>query len=287
MIRNIMTQLTAAAVVGLGSLAAMAHEDLPIFDAHVHYKEPAWDAYPVSTIVQLFDKSGVAMALVSSTPDEGTIRLWAYAPRRVVPELRPYHGEWGSGNWQEAPGMAAYLKDRLDRYPHKGIGEFHVHVASSANRELLAEVAHMAIERDIPIHIHSGPEPVDLMYELEPALTIIWAHTGLGESASTVWDTMSRHPTLWADTSLREWSIMDGDRIDSDWLRILTTFQDRMMVGSDTWVNGQWANYTGIIADHRAYLNLLPRAIAEKIAFRNAERLFGVKVTLDLIGKKQ
>lgn len=287
MFRRYMAQTAAAVMALFLASGAHAHEDLPIFDAHVHYKEPAWGPFPVSTVVELFDRSGVAMALVSSTPDEGTIRLWAYAPRRVVPELRPYHGEWGSGNWQNAQDMAAYLENRLDSYPHKGIGEFHVHVAKSANRDLLAEVARMALERDIVIHIHSGPEPVDLMFELEPRLKIIWAHTGLGESTSTVWDTMSRHPNLWADTSLREWSIMDGDRIDPEWLRILTTFQDRLMVGSDTWVNGQWENYEGIIRDHRTYLNLLPREIAEKIAYRNAEQLFGVTVTMDLIGKRQ
>jgi len=279
--------LAMAAGIATFAGSVKAHEDLPIFDAHVHYKQPAWGPFPVSTVVELFDRFGVAMALVSSTPDEGTIRLWAYAPRRVVPELRPYHGEWGSGNWQEAPEMAAYLEDRLDRYPHQGIGEFHVHVPRMANRPLLKEVARMALERDIPIHLHSGPGPVDLMFELKPDLTVIWAHTGLGESAATVWDTMSRHPNLWADTSLREWSIMGGDAIEPEWLRILTTFQDRMMVGSDTWVNGQWENYEGIIRDHRRYLNLLSREIAEKIAYRNAERLFGVKVTMDLIGKTQ
>ena len=76
-----------------------AVQDLPIFDAHIHYKKPAWSAYSVESIIELMDKSGVAMGLVSSTPDEGTIRLWEYAPSRVVPELRPYHGEAGSSNW--------------------------------------------------------------------------------------------------------------------------------------------------------------------------------------------
>ena len=64
-----------------------AVKDLPIFDAHIHYKEPAWGPYPVDRIVDLMDRSGVAMGLVSSSPDEGTIRLWEFAPNRVVPEL--------------------------------------------------------------------------------------------------------------------------------------------------------------------------------------------------------
>ena len=76
-----------------------AVEKLPIFDAHMHYKEPAWGPYPVEDIIELMDKSTVAMALVSSSPDEGTIMLWEYAPNRIVPELRPYHGNVGSSNW--------------------------------------------------------------------------------------------------------------------------------------------------------------------------------------------
>ena len=60
-------------------------KDLPIFDAHIHYKEPAWDVYPVESIIELMDASGVAMGLVSSSPDEGTIMLWEYAPNRIVP----------------------------------------------------------------------------------------------------------------------------------------------------------------------------------------------------------
>jgi len=59
-------------------------KELPIFDAHIHYKRPAWERYPVENIIELMDKNGVAMGLVSSTPDEGTIMLWEYAPNRIV-----------------------------------------------------------------------------------------------------------------------------------------------------------------------------------------------------------
>lgn len=62
------------------------------------------------------DRNGVAMGLVSSTPDEGTIMLWEYAPNRIVPELRPYHGNAGSSNWTKAEVMDKYLLGRLDKY---------------------------------------------------------------------------------------------------------------------------------------------------------------------------
>ena len=98
-----------------------AIRDVPIFDAHIHYKEPAWGPYPVKTVIELMDRSGVAMALVSSTPDEGTIKLWEYAPNRIVPELRPYHGNAGSSNWTKSAGMLGYIRGRLAKYPHEGI----------------------------------------------------------------------------------------------------------------------------------------------------------------------
>ncbi len=260
---------------------------LPLFDAHVHYKEPAWQPYPPSIVLQLMDESGVAMALVSSTPDEGTIKLWQYAPNRIVPELRPYHGEAGSSNWTKAPGMIDYLRQRLADYPHEGIGEFHLHRVDPADETLLRQVAALAISKDIYIHVHSGKEPVDLLFSLEPKLKIIWAHAGMSEPAQTVEDMMAKYGMLYADTSYREGDILTPQgTIDPDWRRVLERFSDRFMVGSDTWVNGQWANYGQLIAINRLWLSQFPRPIAEKIAYKNAERLFGRSIETRLIGQR-
>ena len=264
-----------------------AVKDLPLFDAHVHYKEPAWGPYPVSSIIELMDKNGVAMGLVSSTPDEGTIMLWEYAPNRIVPELRPYHGTAGSSNWAKAPGMADYLKGRLDKYPHEGIGEFHIHRLDTNDEPLFRKVIAMAKERNIPLHVHSGPEPIRWLYGLDRDVKIIWAHAGLGEPASAVYALMAEFPELYADTSLREFQIIGSDNgLSPEWRRIIFDFQDRLMIGSDTWVNSQWDRYSQIIDTNRQWLSALPRSVAEKIAYKNAERLFGQKITIDLIGTK-
>lgn len=250
--------------------------DVPIFDAHVHYKEPAWGPYPVATVIELMDRSGVAMALVSSTPDEGTIRLWKHAPDRIVPELRPYHDGAGSSNWTKAEGMTAYLEERLAKYPHEGIGEFHIHQLDMQDRPLLEAVAAMARSRNIPIHIHSGAEPVRFFFQIDPGLTIIWAHAGMSEPASVVGAMLDDYDTLFADTSYREDDILqDADMIDPQWRAIIDRHADKLMVGTDTWTNSQWADYEGLIATNRRWLSLLPRDVAEKIAFRNAARLFG------------
>ena len=179
-----MTRLRSAALAAALSLTLFAApvqaddnhigagaDDLPLFDAHVHYKEPAWGPYPPATVLELMDRTGVAMALVSSTPDDGTIKLLEYAPQRIVPELRPYHGDAGSSNWTQAEGMFDYLMGRLEAHPeHTGIGEFHLHRVDPADAPLLRRIAKVAVERDLYVHVHSGRAPVDRLFGFEPRL---------------------------------------------------------------------------------------------------------------------
>ena len=295
--RLLMSVVTVFALVASMSVSSSADESakhigkgvetLPLFDAHVHYKEPAWEPFPPATVLQLMDKSGVAMALVSSTPDEGTIKLWKFAPSRVVPELRPYHGQAGSPNWTKSPDMFDYLVKRLNDYPHEGIGEFHLHSVDPSDEPLLRKIAELAKLRNIYIHVHSGKEPVDLLFSLEPKLNIIWAHAGMTEPAQTVEDMMATYETLYADTSFREGDILTSQgTIDPTWRRVLERFPDRFMVGSDTWVNARWDSYEQIIVVNRKWLSQFSRSVAEKIAFKNAERLFGRTVEERLIGQR-
>ena len=74
--------------------------------------------------------------------------------------------------------------------------------------------------------------------------------------------------------------------MDKAWEVLLLKHSDRFMVGSDTWVNSQWSDYDRLIASNREWLAMLPRAAAEAIAYKNAERLFEIKVTDDLLGQR-
>lgn len=293
-----LTIFAAALVLVLYPSAIYAHDndepigdavnELPLFDAHVHYKQPAWQRFPVESILELMDRNGVAMGLVSSTPDEGTIKLWEYAPKRIVPELRPYHGNIGSSNWTEFEYIAPYIEHRLKQYPHEGIGEFHIRNRSMWNEDLFRTLIKLAKEREIFLHVHSDAEPIRWLYALDPDVKIIWAHAGLGEPASEVHKLMNEFPELLADTSLREYDILDGDDgLDPAWKKVIFDFQDRLMVGSDTWVNSQWESYDSIIDSNRRWLSELPRSVAEKIAYKNAERYFGRTISMELIGQNK
>ncbi len=265
-----------------------AIKEVPIFDAHMHYREAAWQAYPIKTVIELMDRAGVAMALVSSIPDEGTIKLWQYAPHRIVPELTPYHGNAHGPNWTKSAGMLGYIRGRLKRYPHEGFGEFHVyqHQLGPDDRSFLAEIARMARKRNIPVHIHTNADPVRLFYELEPGLTVIWAHAGMLEPPEVVGPMLEKYPTLYVETSLREGDILHRDGIDPDWLALIKRYPDRLMVGIDTGNNNRWDRYKELVAENRAWLSKLPRDIAERIAYKNAARLFKRKVSRTLLGKR-
>lgn len=280
----VFAQFAVADDAPIGS--GIAH--VPLFDAHMHYKEPAWNNWPVKSVIELMDESGVAMALVSSTPDDGTIMLWEHAPNRIVPELRPYHGDHGSSNWTKMTGMSAYLDGRLATYPHEGIGEFHIRQIDPDDEALFREVIALAKARDIYLHVHAGPEEIRWLYGLDRDIKVIWAHLGLGTRAVQVTELMRDFPDLLADTSLRETTILgfNEGRLDPVWGPIVLEFQDRLMIGSDTWVNGQWENYQSIMERNRQWLAYLPRAVAEKIAYKNAERVFGRKIGMNQIGTR-
>ena len=259
---------------------------LPIFDAHMHWKRSAWAAFPPEAVLSMMDETGVAMALVSSSPDAGSIALWEYATKRILPEMRPYNDRLGPSNWTRGDGVGDFIEKRVRQYPHRGIGEFHLHRVDSRDEPLLKRIVALAIEKDLPLHVHSGRAPIEYLVGLNPDLVIIWAHAGMTEPAGVVERMMARYPGLYADTSYRETDILvDVGEIDAEW-RPLERFADRFMVGSDTWVNAQWENYAQLIAHNRKWLAHLTNETARKIAYRNAERLFGRKIGAELIGKR-
>jgi predicted TIM-barrel fold metal-dependent hydrolase len=281
--RNVVIFLTAAlvvpAMVTLNALDSAAEERLKIFDTHVHYSQEAWDIYDAATVFEKFDAAGVARALVSSTPDDGTLTLLREDARRVAPELRPYHGGFHAGNWYRSPEVIPYLEARLKNGIYRGIGEFHLHATDSARTPTMQRVAALAVEHNIPLHIHAGAGPVSVLFEMEPTLKIHWAHAGMVEPAEIVAKMIERHPALTAEVSFRAHDIAPGGKIDPVWRDLFMRHSDRFMIGTDTYINDRWDAYASLIDEHRNWLGQLPRETAEAIAHGNAARVFGENST--------
>ena len=87
--------LVVAALMAPSSAAAQ----YPLFDAHIHYSRPDWDTYTPERSLAILAKAGIRRALVSSTPDDGTLKLYDKAPAVVVPSLRPYRTRDDMSTW--------------------------------------------------------------------------------------------------------------------------------------------------------------------------------------------
>src|SRR3970282_512740 len=110
MSRRLLALLAAAALLAAPVRAAA---DYRLFDAHIHYSQDAWDGLTPERALSVLARANVFRALVSSTPDDGTLRLWERAPKGIVALLRPYRTTGDMGSWPRDPAVQAYVEARL------------------------------------------------------------------------------------------------------------------------------------------------------------------------------
>ena len=247
---------------------------LPIFDTHLHYNRDMGATLSPQAVLAKLERAGVARALVSSSPDDETRRLYGLAPDRVVPILRPYYDDVNSANWFQMPKVTPYLTERLKTPIYQGIGEFHL-TGTAATAPVVRATTRLAVERGLFLHVHADAQAVSIILADQPTARILWAHAGLIEPPATVARMLAEHPTLWADIAIREAEIAPGGKLAAAWRDLFLEYPDRFTIGSDTWVPSRWDTYEQILDFDRQWLAQLPPDIAEKIAYRNAARLFG------------
>ncbi|ROP99659.1 hypothetical protein EDC65_1443 [Stella humosa] len=258
----------AALLLGVPALHAA---EMPIIDAHLHYSADAWDMLPPEDAVAILRKAGIRRALVSSSSDDGTQKLFAVAPDLIVPELRPYRRRGELSSWMHDPTIVTHLEDRLRRFRYVGIGEFHVYGAD-ADLPVVRRMVELAREHRLFLHAHSDAAAVERLFAQDKDATILWAHSGF-DSPANVRAMLERHPNLWCDLAFRS-DHAPGGKPDPEWRSLFEAFPDRFMVGTDTFAPERW-HYVARHAEwSRAWLADLPAPLAEGIAWRNADRLF-------------
>jgi hypothetical protein len=265
--------LVLIVLIGAAETPARAAGEVVLFDGHLHYSAPDWTVDSPEQILGILDRAGIGRALVSSTPDEGTLKLYERDPRRIVPILRPYRTREDMSTWWRDPTVIPYLEERLARGVYKGIGEFHVH-GKAIRTPVLARVVELARERGLYLHAHSDDVAVAEMFAMESGSKIIWAHAGMSSGPQVVGALMDRHATLWADLSYRYGDVAPGGVLDPAWRTLLIRHADRFLLGSDTWTTSRWEQVSTMAAEARRFLEQLPPDVAEKIASKNIERMF-------------
>jgi hypothetical protein len=244
---------------------------LPLFDAHIHYSEEAWQRMPPRDAIALLRKAGVKRALVSSTNDDGNQKLYAEAPDLILPSLRTYRTRADISTWFKDDTVAQYLRERLTKYRYAAIGEFHV-FGADADAPVARQVVQWARQYKLVLHAHSDIDAVERIFKQDPSARVLWAHSGF-ERPERVREMLRKHRNLWADLAFRN-DHGAGGRLDADWKAAMLEFPERFMVGTDTYTAERWHYVTEHASWSRAWMADLPRAVAEQIAWKNAEALF-------------
>jgi Amidohydrolase len=270
-----MTTLRLALALALSLLVAppvSAQQPLPIFDAHIHYSRPDWDVYTPERILSILAQSGVRRAIVSSTPDDGTLKLYDRAPKGIVPFLRPYRTREDMSTWPRDPAVQAYVEERLKRGIYRGIGESHFS-AADVTAPTLKRFAELAAQQNLYMWCHIDETAAEAMLKTYPTTRLLWAHAGMSSSAATVGRLLDRYPLLWVELALRT-DVAPGGTLDPEWRAVFLRHPDRFLVGTDTWVTSRWESIREATAAVQTWLRQLPRDVAEKIAHGNGDRLF-------------
>ncbi len=248
--------------------------ELPLFGGHIHYNQDVWDVIEPENAIERLRAAGIERALVSSTPTEGTERLFALDPARIVPLLRPYLSSADRRTWFADPGLVQRLRKHLEAFPYRGIGEFHV-FGANASTPVMAEMIDLAVERDLFLHAHADEDAIVRMVEHAPDLTVIWAHAGFDVPVSRLGELLARYPKLLIELSFRN-DIAPGGTLTDDWRQLFMTHPDRILVGMDTYIASRWAELNDLVNETRGWLAQLPVDVASRIAFQNAAELVGV-----------
>ncbi len=264
-------RLPIALLLCLATGAAQAVE--PLHDGHIHYSANAHDSVSPEQALALLDRAGIARALVSSTPDDGTLTLHRLAPERIVPVLRPYRDRGDMASWHRDPEVVAYVEARLSASDvYRGLGEFHLDAADVGSPEM-ARLIGLARERDLFLHAHTDGAGIEALLAVAPGVRVLWAHAGLGEPLETVDAVLTRHPGLMADLSYRYGNILDGETLDPGWRELLIRHADRFLMASDTWAPTRWPALPAITTQAQTILTALPDAVAARLAHGNFEAL--------------
>jgi Amidohydrolase len=249
-LRRLLVSLSVAAVAGV----AHADQELPIFDAHMHYSHDAWEVVPPKEVVAILKK------------------LQDVAPQVIVPELRPYRSRGEISTWAKDPTLVPFLEDMLARRRYVAIGEFHIYGAD-ADLPNMRKVVELASKHRLFLHSHSDSDAVARHFQQDANARVLWAHSGF-ERPEKVREMLRRYPTLWCDLAFLTSHASNG-KVAPGWREAFLEFPDRFVVGTDTFTPERWHYVIEHARWSRQWLADLPPDVARKIAHENGDRLFG------------
>lgn len=259
--------------------SALSQTTLKLFDAHLHYNWEPKPYYSADQVAEVFRRNNVAGILATSRPNDGTRALVEARPQGlwVVPFIRPYRTRPDIQTWFNEPAIFELVQEEYRRGYYRGIGEFHIY-GKNASTEWVRKIVDFAVAHDLYLHAHCDEQALLILFEHNPKARVIWAHTGFTTAPKRVEELLEKFPGLTGELSYRSGITESGGKLSAAWRDIFSRHSRRFLIGSDTWINERWANYDQLMREYRGWLGQLPRDEAERIAYRNAEAMFGGKM---------
>ncbi|MCF8167077.1 MAG: amidohydrolase family protein [Rhodoferax sp.] len=273
----------------------------PLFDAHLHYNQEAWNGHqgphPVEDVLSRMQRNGVRAIVSNSRPNDGTKLLASSELTRkagvtVVPFIRLYRNRADYDSWFKDETIFDMVQAEFalgaGSGQFRGIGEFHLYDSANANGAVAKKLMVFAEEKNLVVLAHVDDTAIDLLMANTPSrgqrTRLIWAHTGIGGAPASRVDAMlARYPFLMGELSYRPGlTCTEGsgtERLCPEWRALLMKYPTRFLIGSDTWVNQRWAYYDELMNSYRAWLGDLPAEVARSIAWNNGARMFDLATT--------
>ncbi len=269
--------LLAGALAFFAITASACAQQLPLFDAHMHYNVEARSVLSPQQVIDLWRKTGIRAVLATSRPNDGTLDLIAQkAPDiTIVPFLRPYRVQPDRHDWFSNAEIETFVEKELQRGIYRGIGEFHI-FGKDADAPFMAKIARLAKARDLWLHAHADEDAVERILRHAPGVKLIWAHTGMSTPLDKVEQMFAQYPNIVGELSYRMDVEQDG-ALNPRWRALMTKYPNRFVVGTDAWITPRWGQVEELAAFYRRMLGGLPRDVAERIAYRNGLSMFGLE----------
>lgn len=264
----------------------------PLFDAHLHYNEEAWNGktgpHPLDDVLARMQRNDVKAIVANSRPNDGTLslaqaRVTRKADVTVVPFVRLYRNRADYDNWFRDESIYTMVLSELSRGtaagPYRGIGEFHLYDSANAKGVVAQKLMALAEEKNLTVLAHVDDAAIDLLMASTLSkgqnVSLIWAHTGIGgASVERVDALLTRYPRLMGELSYRPGLTCGGEQLCPAWRTLLQKYPTRFLIGSDTWINQRWQQYDEIMRAYRRWLGDLPPNVARRIAWDNGAGLF-------------
>ncbi len=190
----------------------------------------------------------------------------------MLPSLRPYRSRGEISTWVRDESVPAYLEERLKKYRYVALGEFHLYGAD-ADLPVPRRLVQLARQHRLFLHAHSDVDALERIFRQDPGARVLWAHSGF-ERPEKVREMLRKHGNLWSDLAFRS-EHGSGGKVPAEWRAAFLEFTDRFLVGTDTFTPERWHYIVEHAQWSRQWLSDLPAEVAERIAWKNGETLFG------------